>query len=116
MMGPCPLIYGGMLGLPAPPLCELLAAVWAALGVERRDVKAAMLCETPSANMNCSRSSMLVRPLAVRSVTHTHIMPIKHQPPHARTEREKERCAVCGFVFCFFFFGFKVCFCCRANI
>lgn len=62
MMGPCPLIYGGKLGLPAP-FCELLA-VWAALGVERLDVKAAMLCETPSANMNCSRSSMLVRPLA----------------------------------------------------
>lgn len=31
-------------------------------GVRGRN--AAMLCDTPSANMNCSRSSMLVRPLA----------------------------------------------------
>lgn len=29
-----------------------------------RGLNAAMLCDTPSANMNCSRSSMLVRPLA----------------------------------------------------
>lgn len=100
MMGPCPLIYGGTLGLPAPPLCELLAAVWAALGVERRDVKAAMLCETPSANMNCSRSSMLVRPLAVplriRTLCHTH---------HTVTYRESGvRC-----VFWYFFFFVLVC-------
>jgi hypothetical protein len=31
-------------------------------GVRGRN--AAMLCDTPSASMNCSRSSMLVRPLA----------------------------------------------------
>lgn len=31
-------------------------------GVRGRN--AAILCDTPSANMNCSRSSMLVRPLA----------------------------------------------------
>lgn len=29
-----------------------------------RGLNAAMLCDTPSARMNCSRSSMLVRPLA----------------------------------------------------
>lgn len=29
-----------------------------------RGLNAAMLCDTPSASMNCSRSSMLVRPLA----------------------------------------------------
>lgn len=28
-------------------------------------LKADMLCDTPSARMNCSRSSMLVRPLAI---------------------------------------------------
>ena len=28
-------------------------------------LNAVMLCDTPSARMNCSRSSMLVRPLAV---------------------------------------------------
>lgn len=27
-------------------------------------LKAVMLCDTPSARMNCSRNSMLVRPLA----------------------------------------------------
>jgi hypothetical protein len=29
------------------------------------DLKGAMLCETPAAKVNCSRSSTLVRPLAV---------------------------------------------------
>lgn len=29
-----------------------------------RGLNAAILCDTPSASMNCSRSSMLVRPLA----------------------------------------------------
>lgn len=29
-----------------------------------RGLNAAMLCDTPSARMNCSRSSMFVRPLA----------------------------------------------------
>lgn len=31
---------------------------------EARGLNAAMLCDTPSARMNCSRNSILVRPLA----------------------------------------------------
>lgn len=33
--------------------------------IETRGLNAVMLCDTPSARMNCSRNSMLVRPLAV---------------------------------------------------
>lgn len=33
-----------------------------------RGLKTAIDCETPSARMNCSRNSMLVRPLAVEGV------------------------------------------------
>lgn len=33
--------------------------------MDTRGLNAVMLCETPSAKMNCSRNSMLVRPLAV---------------------------------------------------
>lgn len=32
--------------------------------MDLRDLNAAIDCDTPSASMNCSRSSMLVRPLA----------------------------------------------------
>lgn len=32
---------------------------------ETRGLNAVMLCDTPSARMNCSRNSMLVRPLAM---------------------------------------------------
>jgi hypothetical protein len=32
--------------------------------IDTRGLKAAIDCETPSANMNCSRNSMFVRPLA----------------------------------------------------
>lgn len=38
------------------------AGLWV---VEIRGLKAVIDCDTPSARMNCSRSSMLVRPLAV---------------------------------------------------
>lgn len=34
-------------------------------GVDRRGVNAAIDCDTPSANMNCSRNSIFVRPLAI---------------------------------------------------
>jgi hypothetical protein len=44
---------------PEPPWLD--TAVVLGLGL---DLKAVMLWETPSAKMNCSRSSMLVRPLA----------------------------------------------------
>lgn len=57
-------MYGGKLELPPFWALGEEEAVAAALGVERLGVNAAMLWETPSANMNCSRSSMLVRPLA----------------------------------------------------
>lgn len=33
--------------------------------VEMRGLNAVIDCETPSARMNCSRSSMLVRPFAI---------------------------------------------------
>lgn len=32
---------------------------------DMRGLKAVILCDTPSARMNCSRNSMLVRPLAI---------------------------------------------------
>lgn len=32
---------------------------------DMRGLKAVILCDTPSARMNCSRNSMLVRPLAL---------------------------------------------------
>lgn len=44
---------------PEPPWLDTLVEL--GLGL---DLKAVMLWETPSAKMNCSRSSMLVRPLA----------------------------------------------------
>jgi hypothetical protein len=44
---------------PEPPWLDTLDEL--GLGL---DLKAVMLWETPSAKMNCSRSSMLVRPLA----------------------------------------------------
>lgn len=52
MMGPCELMGTG----DGDPWCDP--------GVDIRGLNAAMLCDTPSAKMNCSRSSMLVRPLA----------------------------------------------------
>lgn len=52
IMGPCELIGTG----DGDPWCDP--------GVDMRGLNAAMLCDTPSAKMNCSRSSMLVRPLA----------------------------------------------------
>lgn len=41
---------------------------WCDEAFDTRGLNAAMLCDTPSARMNCSRSSMFVRPLA----EHTH--------------------------------------------
>lgn len=38
---------------------------------DTRGRNAVILCETPSARMNCSRSSMLVRPLATYTYLHT---------------------------------------------
>lgn len=35
---------------------------------ERRGLNAAIVCVTPSANINCSRNSMLVRPLATHGL------------------------------------------------
>ena len=51
-MGPCELNGTG----DGDPWCDP--------GVDIRGLNAAMLCDTPSARMNCSRSSILVRPLA----------------------------------------------------
>lgn len=34
--------------------------------IDDRGLNAAMLCDTPSAKMNCSRNSIFVRPLASR--------------------------------------------------
>lgn len=39
--------------------------------MDLRDLNAAIDCDTPSASMNCSRSSMLVRPLAEFRHTNT---------------------------------------------
>lgn len=54
MMGPCVGTGDG------DPWCDGV--------LDMRGLNAAMLCDTPSAKMNCSRSSMLVRPLADRSL------------------------------------------------
>ena len=55
-----------MLGLcpEPPPETEDAASGLGPLN-EGLDLKGAMLCETPAANVNCSRSSTFVRPLAV---------------------------------------------------
>lgn len=47
------------IGDPAPGDCD---------DTDMRGLNAVILCDTPSARMNCSRNSMLVRPLAVNSI------------------------------------------------
>ena len=54
-----------MLGrCPGPELPDTEASGLGPLN-DGLDLKGAMLCETPAAKVNCSRSSTLVRPLAV---------------------------------------------------
>lgn len=48
-------------------------------------LNADMLCDTPSANMNCSRSSMFVRPLALHGSFLTKNSSRATQPPPTRT-------------------------------
>lgn len=50
-----------------------------------RGLNAAMLCDTPSARMNCSRSSMLVRPLARQGSFFTRNSSRATHPPPTRT-------------------------------
>lgn len=50
-----------------------------------RGLNAAMLCDTPSARMNCSRSSMLVRPLALQGSFLTRNSSSATQPPPTLT-------------------------------
>lgn len=75
MMGPWPLIYAGVLD----PFGV------AEVGVDRRGVNAAIVCDTPSAKINCSRSSMLVRPLARQGSFFCKNSSNATQPPPTRT-------------------------------
>lgn len=57
--------------------------------IDTRGLNAVMLCETPSAKMNCSRNSMLVRPLA----DYPHLITIisarvKINPQQKHTEKK----------------------------
>lgn len=52
---------------------------------DMRGLNAAIDCETPSASINCSRSSMLVRPLALQGSFFTRNSSSATQPPPTRT-------------------------------
>lgn len=68
---------------PDCPETELFGLVSAAL--EGLDLKAVMLCETPEARVNCSRSSTFVRPLARHGSFLIRNSSKAIQPPPTRT-------------------------------
>lgn len=59
-MGKFTFTIGPCVGIPA-----IGDSVVESLSTERRGLNAAILCDTPSANINFSRNSMFVRPLAI---------------------------------------------------